>query len=209
MTKKWISGRMFGSALALCAITCTLTLLPASGVHASESEAVPVTASLPGKSLYQLPIKLTDQDGRIFSLTDQRGKPVIISMFYNACQFVCPMLIDTLEYTLAALTSEQRARASILLVTIDPARDSVEVLKGIATKRQLNPAQWTLARTDEASVRKLAALLGIQYRLLENGDYNHSTVLILLDAEGRIAGSTSDIGKVDPEFLKLLQNTVN
>lgn len=163
---------------------------------------------LPRNSIYQLPIKLTDQDGHGFRLADKRGKPVIVSMFYNSCQFVCPMLIDTVRLTEDSLTQAQRDKLAIMLITFDPARDSVAVLKGIAAKRRLDN-QWTLARTDGAAVRKLAALLGIQYRLLDNGDFNHSTVLVLLDDQGRIIGSTSQIGDVDPQFLKLVQKATN
>lgn len=57
---------------------------------------------------------------------------------------------------------------------------------------------------DERNTRKLAALLNIQYRELPSGDFNHTSVLILLDAEGRIVGRTSVIGEADPAFVKLV-----
>ena len=118
--------------------------------------------ALPGNSVYQLPIQLTDQDGQALRLADKRGQPVIISMFYNSCQFVCPMLIDTLQATVAGLSDEQRDRLSMVLVSFDPARDTVAVLKSIQAARQLTSPSWTLARTDTRAVRKLAATLGIQ-----------------------------------------------
>ena len=175
----------------------------------SSQAANAVLPVLPGNSIYQLNTALTDQDGHDFRLSSKRGKPLIISMFYNSCQFVCPMLIDTLRATESALTAQQRAKLAVLLVTFDPQRDTVEVLKQIAVKRQVDTANWTLARTDAAAVRKLAAVLGIQYRLLDNGDYNHTTALILLDGAGRIVGSTNEIGEVDPQFLKLVQAAVD
>ena len=45
-------------------------------------------------------------------------------------------------------------------------------------------------------------MLGVQYRALPNGDFNHSTNLILLDADGRIAGRTAQLGSADPAFVK-------
>lgn len=174
-------------------------------LNCQADSVTPNSLPIPGNSIYQLTAKFTNQDGHVFTLAEQRGKPVIISMFYNSCQFVCPMLIDTIQATQDSLNAEQRARVSVILVTFDPGRDSVAVLKSIAGKRHLDPAQWTLARTDATVVRKLAALLGIQYKQLENGDYNHSTVLVLLDGQGRILGSTSQIGEVSPEFKKLVQ----
>lgn len=175
-------------------------------VSTSAAELASVSsAALPGNSVYQLPISLVDQDGRQFKLAAKRGQPVIVSMFYNSCEFVCPMLIDTMRATENSLTANERMRLAMLLVTFDPARDDVATLKSVAGKRELEAAHWTLARTDASAVRKLAATLGIQYRLLSSGEYNHTTVLILLDAEGRILGRTAKIGQVDPVFLKLVR----
>ena len=57
-------------------------------------------------------------------------------------------------------------------------------------------------------MRKLAAMLGIQYRALPKGDFNHTTSLILLDAEGRIAGRSGELSGADPDFVALLKKTV-
>ncbi len=179
-------------------LAAPLALLLGGGSSASASEP-----ALPTDSIYQLPVQLTDQAGRTRALSAGRGHPVLVSMFYMSCEFVCPMLVEALADTEARLTPEERSRFSVLLVTFDPARDTVAVLKKTAEQRQLDPAHWTLARTDAASVRKLAATLGVQYRALPNGDYNHTTALILLDAEGRIAGRTSQLGNADPAFVKL------
>lgn len=179
-------------------------------VHASEVASAKVTAQavLPGNSIYQNTATMTDQDGHVFKLADRRGQPMLVSMFYNSCQFVCPMLIDTLASTEKELTADERAHLSVMLMTFDPARDDVKTLKSIADKRSLDPAHWTLARTDAGSVRKIAATLGIQYRLLADGEYNHTTVLILLDADGRVVGKTKKIGTVDPDFVKLIRHTL-
>lgn len=188
------------SALLLSCL-CALAL-PAS---ATDTPAAP--AALPATSLYQLPATLNNQDGKPFKLRDLRGHPVLVSMFYNSCEFVCPMLIDTMRQTRQALDQPTRDRLSMLLITFDPARDDLKALKTVARQRELDPAHWTVARTDAASVRKIAATLDIQYRRLESGEYNHTTVLVLLDSDGRVLGRTGKIGAVDPEFVKLIQAT--
>jgi protein SCO1/2 len=185
--------------LGLLNLILLLSLWP--DVHAAQ-------AALPGNSIYQNSVSMVDQDGHTFKLAERRGQPMLVSMFYNSCQFVCPMLIDTLGGTEKELTSEERARMSVMLITFDPARDDVKTLKSISDKRALDPTHWTLARTDAASVRKIAATLGIQYRLLADGEYNHTTVLVLLDAEGRIVGRTKKIGMVDPDFVKQIRQTL-
>ena len=145
---------------------------------------------------------MIDQADKSFSIAERRGHPVLVGMFYTSCQFVCPMLVEALRHTEAKLTPQERANLSVLLVTVDPARDTVAVLQRTAKERELDPAHWTMARTDAKTIRKLAAVLGVQYRAPPNGDFNHSTDLILLDADGRFAGRTAQLGSADPAFVK-------
>ena len=126
-------------------------------------------AQLPGESIYHLPVTLTDQDGHDFRFAERRGKPQLVSMFYTSCQYVCPLIIDTLRKTQAALAQDGGKKLDVLLVSFDPERDTPARLKQVFGERKLD-ANWTLARTDETSVRKLAAVLDIQYRALANGD---------------------------------------
>ena len=158
--------------------------------------------ALPTDSVYQLPLVLTDQQDRKLNWAERRGQPMLVSMFYTSCEFVCPMLVEALNDTRAKLSADERARMPVMMVSFDPARDTVAVLKQTAEQRQLDPAVWTLARTDAQSVRRLAAVLGIQVRALPNGDFNHSTALILLDANGRVMARTTRLGDADPEFVK-------
>ena len=181
------------------------------GAAFGASAATPAAASvatLPSASIYHLSTPLTDQDAKQFKLEDRRGRPMLVSMFYTSCQFVCPMLVDALRETEAKLTPAQRERLSILMVSFDPEHDTVSVLKATAEQRRLEPAHWTLARTDAGNVRKLAAVLGIQYRALANGEFNHTTSLILIDSAGRIVGRTARLGDSDPNFVKLVRATV-
>jgi protein SCO1/2 len=68
----------------------------------------------------------------------------------------------------------------------------------------LDNSRWTLARTDATSVRKIAAVLGIQYRKLPDGSFNHSSIVTLLTPEGEIALQSSALGKADPALLAAL-----
>jgi protein SCO1/2 len=168
---------MNASTLRRCLLGLALTVPLAFAVSAQAAPAVP------SDSIYQLPVKLTDQQGRSIALADGRGHPVLVSMFYTSCEFVCPMLVEALADTEAKLTPQERGMLTVLLVTFDPARDTVAVLKKTAEQRQL----------------------GVQYRALPNGDYNHTTSLILLDAEGRIAGRSSQLGNAEPAFVQLVK----
>ena len=157
---------------------------------------------LPANSIYQLSVPFTDQLGQTSKLEDWRGKPVMISMFYSSCQFVCPRIVEALKRTEEGLAT----KVPVLMVSFDPVRDDTAALKAMADERHIDAKRWTLARTDARNVRKFAAMLGIQYRELPSGEFNHTSVIILLDAEGRIVGKTATLGEADPAFVKLAKS---
>jgi len=190
-------------------ILATGTLAVAEERTAAPKAAPSQAAPLPAKSIYQLSVPLTDQSGKTFQLAERRGAPMIVSMFYTSCQYVCPMLMESIQATEQKLSAAERARLKVTLVSFDPAHDTVQVLRKTADSRSFDSARWALARTDASSVRKLAALLGIQYRAIGNGDFNHSTALVLLDADGQIVGKTSELGSADAEFVKALKRTLS
>ena len=158
-------------------------------------------ADLPGDSVYQLSVPMVDQEGRHFDFAGLRGKPRLITMFYTSCPYMCPLIIDTVRLTERELDAAERTKLSVLMISFDAERDQPDVLRAQSEKRKIDTARWTLAHTDAANVRKIAAMLGIQYRRLDDGDFNHSSVLILLDPEGRIAARTETMGKTDPVFV--------
>lgn len=184
--------------------TRTLLLAALLGLAATALPAAAATpaAALPGDSAYRLADSYTDQAGKGFQLADGRGRVRLVAMFYTSCRYVCPLIIDSAKGVEHALTPAERARLGVLLVSLDPARDDVAALRSVFDKRRLDPARWTLARTEAAGVRKLAAVLGVRYRALADGEFNHTSALVLLDRDGRVLARTEKLGSVpDPAFL--------
>ncbi len=165
-------------------------------------------APLPGDSVYHLDIGLTDQDAHDRRFPALRGEVRVVSMFYANCPYVCPLIVDTLKHTERALSDAERARLRITLVSLDPERDTPAALREVADKRHLDLARWTLARASAQDVRKLAAMLGVQYRHLENREFNQSSVLVLLDADGRVLARSSRLGESDPEFVAAVRKAL-
>ena len=160
------------------------------------------SATLPGDSIYQLQASFSDQADRSFRLAERRGKPQLVAMFYTSCRFVCPLIVDSAKGVEHALSPAERQQLEILLVSLDPVRDDTAALRSVFDKRKLDATRWTFARTSEAHVRALAALLGVRYRALADGEFNHTSALVLLDSRGRVLARTEKLGAVpDPEFL--------
>lgn len=177
------------------AALCSLAALPL-WAHATVADTV-----------YQLPGTLTDQRGRTFELASLRGTPVLFSMFYTSCEKVCPVIFEAAHATLRALPPKEAAQVRVLMVSFDPEHDSVPVLARTAEMHDCDE-RWHLVRTDATSVRKLAALWGVQYRRLPDGEFNHSSQLGLLDRAGRIAAKTGRLDAADAEFLKSVRRAV-
>lgn len=169
---------------------------------AASVTAAPVQAPLPKDSVYQLPLQLTDQHGMSWDWRSKRGKPQVVAMFYTSCQLTCPLIVDSGKAIEHSLTPAAKARIGILLISMDPKRDTPAALMSVVNKRGLDIARWSLASPKPESVRSVAGVLGVRYRQLADGDFNHTSALVLLDRDGRIMAHTEKVGSVvDPEFL--------
>lgn len=71
---------------------------------------------------------LTDHNGRVRSLADFRGKAVAIFFGYTHCPDVCPTTLADFAAALEQL-GPQAERVQVLFVTVDPARDTPELLR--------------------------------------------------------------------------------
>ena len=165
--------------------------------------------ALPGDSIYQLPLPLTDSNGQTRDWRTLRGKPHLVSMFYTSCQYICPLIVESGKAVERQLTPAQQKKLGVVLISMDPARDDPAALKKVAEQRKLDTTRWTLASPPAGEVRAVAGVLGIRYRLLADGEFNHSSALILVDANGRILARTEKIGsKTDPEFVAAVRKAV-
>ncbi len=180
-------------------------LLGFAGLAGAAQPAPP----LPGDSIYQLPLPLTDSQSQTRDWRSLRGKPQLVSMFYTSCQYICPLIIESGKAIERQLTPAQQKRLGVLLVSMDPARDTPAALKKVVDQRKLDLTRWTLATPRADDVRAVAGVLGIRYRQLADGEFNHSSMLILVDANGRILARTEKIGtQPDPDFVAAVRKAV-
>jgi protein SCO1/2 len=168
-----------------------------------------VAAPTPENSLYLLDVDLVTQTGEPAAVDLYRGRPVLLTMFYASCTHVCPLIIDTIQWMERDLSAEQRERLRVLMVSIDADRDSPQSLHALAERHGVDVARWTLARAPSADVRRLAAVLGVRYRALPDGEFNHSTVIALLDEQGRIVNTTTVVGRPDEAFMRKLRDVLD
>jgi protein SCO1/2 len=157
-------------------------------------------APVPPDSLYQLHVALVDQHGNAVDLAVHRGHPTIVSMFYTSCPLACPLLIEDIRALEARLPAGDREDLRVLLVSLDPAHDTPEAMARVIERRGVDPERWVLARPRAEDVRPIAALLGISYRPSQDGEMDHSSILTLVDADGRVVERREGV-RQDPSAL--------
>jgi protein SCO1/2 len=193
MSRRAVAAMLVAAGLVAChgragdSEPSALDVAPVPAAGPSASAATPRD----DRSIYALSMTLTDQDGAKVGLDVFRGRPVFVGMFYGRCPSACPVLVSTIKRTLSELDPATAAEVRVLLVSFDPEHDDPGALRALFAERGLD-ARWKLASAPEDQVRDLAAVLGIQYRRLPDGNFSHSSSVILLDRAGAIDARLDD-----------------
>jgi protein SCO1/2 len=130
-------------------------------------------------------LELTDHTGKARRLEDFRGKVVVLFFGFTHCPDVCP---TTLAETAAALRKlgHYAQMVQVLFVTVDPERDTAEVLAGYVTA--FNPSFLGL-RGDEQATQRAAKEFKVFYEKRKTGasySIDHSGQTYVIDAQGRL-----------------------
>lgn len=156
-------------------------------------------------SLHDFETVFQDQDGKRTTLAELKGQPVLITMFYGTCTYACPLLVSRMRRLEAKLPPEVKKRMRMVLVTFDPARDTVPELKKLKQRYAPDDTRWSFLRVDDAdAVRELAAILGTKYRFMPDGTINHSSVITLLDERGVVRARVDNMEQPDELILEAL-----
>ncbi len=163
---------------------------------------------LPPNSVYNLQVPVEDQFGEITGLDRYKGQPVLVTMFYASCPHVCPMLISTIKLTESKLSDEERADLRVLTISIDPKRDTPEKLRETIERHSVDATRWSMVRPDPDNLRTIAGVFGVKYKQLPDGEFSHTTRIVLLDREGTQVASTEQLGRHDTAFLEAIRTSL-
>ncbi len=131
-----------------------------------------------------------------------------MALFFTHCEYACPIIVNDLKRIEAALPNKLRDRVDFLLISIDTERDTPEVLHAYRESRQLPTTHWSLLHGSADDVRELAALLGVNYRKDARGQYAHSNVITLLNAEGEIVRQIIGLNQDVAPFVQTIGKTL-
>lgn len=198
------------SAITLMAGTLLAAAALAGNPHASHDAHAHHTPMQAGEaahdhSLFHLDAGWRTQTGGTFKLDALAGRPTVITMIYGSCTTACPVLVNDARRIDRAVPDSIREDLQVVIVSFDPARDTPERMADYADDYEVDAGRWHFLHGAPADIRTLAAMLGIRYRDNGDGSFDHSNVVTLLDAEGRIAERVEGLaGPVEP-FVKALE----
>ncbi|MEO5700081.1 MAG: SCO family protein [Casimicrobiaceae bacterium] len=132
-------------------------------------------------------LALTDHDGRPRTLADFRGKVVVLFFGYTHCPDVCPTTMVELAEAMKRIGSDA-ARVQVLFVTVDPQRDTAELLKAYVPA--FNPTFLGLRGDGDATARVLKEFKILAERRAgptpDTYTMDHSAGTYLFDPDGRL-----------------------
>ena len=133
------------------------------------------------------PFVLTDQDGRTVTEASFKGKPTLIYFGFTYCPDVCPTALLLMETAMEKLGPDVPKKVNMVMITIDPERDTQKLLKDYVsnfgstfTGLTGTPEQVAAAaRAYRVYYQKVPGKNGAPYLM------DHSSIIYLLDRNGR------------------------
>jgi protein SCO1/2 len=130
--------------------------------------------------------ELTDQDNKRIALKNLRGKVLAITFIFASCADSCPMLTATMAIMQDRLGTAFGPDVHFVSITVDPERDTPEVLKRYAVSHRVNHAGWSFLTGTPAEIRDVARRYGIYYSKTPQGDLEHTFLTSLVDPAGTL-----------------------
>ena len=131
-------------------------------------------------------VELVGAGGRPFRLEDLRGKVVLVSFVYTTCNGTCPATTAELARVRKALKDEHLwgDKVAFVSVTLDPARDTPDVLSRYAHNFRIADLDWHLLTGTEAKVAATHRAWDMWARRLADGTIDHPSRVFLVDPAG-------------------------
>lgn len=159
--------------------------------------------------------ELKDQNGETVTEKSWPGKYLLVYFGYSKCPDICPVTLEKMGKIVERLGTLGE-RVQPIFITVDPKRDTQDVLKAYAGK--LNPS-FTLLTGTEEQVRKAEEAFKVEVEMLpgksgKEDDYvvNHSALVYFMSPENKLeeiirleVSTDRAFGKIQPYLLGTAQ----
>ena len=135
------------------------------------------------------------------------GRALILHFIFTHCVAACHRQVRDLRFLRESLPADTRLRVQFLSVSLDPAQDTPEALRRYAQENGITDAAWRFATAPSDVIDRLTQALGVQRQPLPDGQIDHTLVVFLFDAKGRLIQRYT--GAVDtPRLVRTISDVV-
>ncbi len=149
-------------------------------------------------SFYTLPFSFTDDQSKTVQLSEWRGKPMIITMEYSNCRFMCTTTFSKMK-AIQAAADQKKLQIDFMIVSLDPKNDTPQAWHQYRVSREVDRSNWHMLTGTEAITKEFANLIGIKYWSMDE-HILHDFKIVRLNAKGEIEKSITDYGD-EPDYL--------
>lgn len=145
------------------------------------------------------PFRLTDQNGKVRTDQDFRGKVMLVEFGYTYCPDVCPLGLQLFADVLDKLGPDA-AKVQPIFITVDPARDTPSQLRAYVDHFSPKIVGLTGSEQDIATVAREYRVyykLGADHATNPNYSVDHSAILYMMDQNGKFVGHFTHETPVD------------
>lgn len=172
--------------------------------HAMRAILLAIAAMLPFPawctpfSFYDLSYTFTNDQARKVQLSEWRGKPMILTMEYSNCRFMCTTTFSKLK-AIQTAADQQKMQIDFMIVSLDPKNDTPQAWQQYRISREIDRSNWHLLTGSEATTKEFAARIGIKYWYMDE-HILHDFKIVRLNANGEIEKEITDYS-TEPEYL--------
>jgi cytochrome oxidase Cu insertion factor (SCO1/SenC/PrrC family) len=174
---------LVGAALVAAMAGVAVRVAGAGGQPFSAGTARDTAAQLTRVNDAAPAFTLVDQLGRTVTLDQFRGRAILVTFAYAHCETVCPAVVADV---LAAARRLPDATPAVLIVTLDPWRDTPGRLAHIAAGWSVDGDAHVLSGSPDTVERALNAWRVPRVRNEKTGDLSHPSVVYVVNPDGRI-----------------------
>jgi protein SCO1/2 len=138
-------------------------------------------------------ISFKEEGGRKIVLRDLigDGKPVILTLVYYNCPRVCNLILNSLATALNEIDLTAGSDFRIVTISFDPKETPEQAAETAQANRKIlkriEETGWYFLTGSRESIKTLTEAVGFKYKKINNKEFSHPTVIIVLSPEGRIA----------------------
>jgi protein SCO1/2 len=162
--------------------------------HASPEPPLPKIAPAPE-------FVLTSQDGAPITLADFRGKVVAVTFILTMCTATCPVLTPMMSFVQDQLRNDFGTKIAFVSITVDPERDTPDVLKQYAQAFGADFAGWSFLTGSPEAIREVTHRYGVYASKTADGDVEHTFLTSIVDSRGILRVQYLGV-RFDPEEFR-------